>query len=388
MNGFLRRPVDPAFERKIPVRTPESVFTGRRTALLTIILCLSGLSTLLWAPAVQALPRYTAQYGQSCTLCHVNPTGGGMRSGYASQFLVPEEIAGRGWTEEEAAVFSPQISPNIALGVDLRTLVYQEEEGSGSTLSMQGDLYLDLTLSSGFTAYIEQTQDGAGEVFGVIRGGWLDGYLKAGRFVPDYGWQFADHQMFNRRYLLDPGGSSNPANLFRSGLEIGVSPGMLTATASVLGRSDGQGDNYAGRVMVQENLGPVYLGAGGSVLRQQFGADHHRAAGGFWYLSAGPVTWLGEIDETRQAGRLGKLVAHELTYRVQRGLDFRMIYNYQDPDRAVRDGTRQKYGAGVAYMPRPFFSLLAMANYWKTDPGPQVTEDSHHEGQLVIHFFY
>ena len=34
----------------------------------------------LTATPVQALPRYTAVYGQSCVLCHVNPTGGGMRS--------------------------------------------------------------------------------------------------------------------------------------------------------------------------------------------------------------------------------------------------------------------------------------------------------------------
>jgi hypothetical protein len=343
---------------------------------------------ILAASASHALPRYTAQYGQSCTLCHSNPTGGGMRSSYATQYLVPEEIAARGRADDGLPDFDPQINDNIAVGVDLRTLVFQEEEGSGSTLAMQGDFYLDFMLSSEFSAYVEQALDGAGEIYGIMRSTALEGYLKAGRFIPDYGWQFADHQMFNRRYLLDPQGSNNPASLFRSGLEVGVSPGPVTATASVLGRSESQGDNYTGRILLQQGVGPFNLGVGGSILRQQLIDQHHRAVGGFWYVVAGPVTWLGEIDEVKQEGRLGKLVVHEVTYQLQRGLDLRAIYNYHDPDRSLKNGTREKYGAGVAYMPRPYFSLLAMANYWKTDPGPQVTEDSHHEGQLVLHFFY
>ena len=37
-------------------------------------------------PALEAgaVPRYSARYEQNCMLCHVNPTGGGMRSSYAT----------------------------------------------------------------------------------------------------------------------------------------------------------------------------------------------------------------------------------------------------------------------------------------------------------------
>lgn len=336
----------------------------------------------------QALPRYSAEYGQNCTLCHVNPTGGGMRSAYATQFLIPEEIAANGWPEDEAALFSPQISPNIAVGTDLRTLIYQQEEGKGSILTMQGDLYLDLTLSSTYSAYIEQGLDGRGEVFGMIRNGWLDSYLKVGRFMPDFGWRFSDHQMFNRRYLLETQGTNTPSTLLSSGFEVGVSPGIVTATAALLGSNQNQGDNYAGRILLQESVGVLRFGVGGSVLRKQSVAGHHRAAGGIWYISAGPLTWLGEVDETRQEGRLGRLVTQEVTVGLRRGLDLRLAYNFQDPDRAIRNGSRQKYGAGFSYMPRPYFSVLAMGNYWKMNPGPLVSSNNNHEGQLVIHFSY
>lgn len=227
--------------RMIRMIVPGSCPTRRSRIGLARALPL--LALLLLAGEARALPRYSAQYGQNCTLCHVNPTGGGMRSLYASQYLVPEEIAARGWSEEEAANLSPQISPNITLGVDLRTLSYQLEEGDGTTFAMQGDFYLDIGLSSRYTAYVEQGISGSGEIFGMGRFAPLDGYLKAGRFLPDHGWRFADHQMFNRRYLLDRAGSESPATLYGSGFEVGISPGILTASAGLLGGGGRHGDN-------------------------------------------------------------------------------------------------------------------------------------------------
>lgn len=359
--------------------------SGDRLPLTTIL----GLAFMvLWAQNADALPRYTAQYGQNCNLCHVNPTGGGMRSQYASQYIVPEEIAARGWGDTEIENYSPQITPNIAVGVDLRTLIFQREGGTGSTFAMQGDFYLDVTLNPYFTAYVEQGLSTSGEIFGMGRTTWLDGYFKAGRFIPDYGWRFSDHQMFNRRYELESSGSDSPASLYGSGIEVGMSPGILTASASLLGGSQKNGDNYAARAMIQESLGELNFGVGGSLLRRQFADGHHRIAGGFWYLAYGPVTWLGEIDETSQPGVLGNLVSQELVYQVSRGYDVRLTYNFQDPDRAYKSGTRQEYGIGLSTMPAPFISILAMANYWDLDPGPAVTGDDYLEGQLMVHFFY
>jgi hypothetical protein len=336
----------------------------------------------------RALPRYTAQYGQSCTLCHVNPTGGGMRTQYASQYIVPEEIASRGWDEAEKENLSPQISPNITIGADLRTLTYQAEGGSGSSFAMQGDLYLDIGLGTSYLAYIEQGLSGSGEIFGMGRTGYLDGYFKAGRFVPDYGWRFADHQMFSRRYLLESAGSEDPASLYSSGFEVGISPGMLTASASLLDGRGSNGDSYAARAMVQETLGGLNWGVGASVLRREYIQGQHRAAGGFWYLGLGPVTWLGQVDETSRDGRLGNLVSQEVVTQIKRGLDLRFTYNFQDPDRSLKNGARHRYGAGVASMPRPFLSLLLMGNYWKTDQGELISGNDYYEGQFMVHFFY
>jgi len=343
---------------------------------------------LFMAPQASALPRYSAQYGQNCTLCHVNPTGGGMRTEYAAQYLVPEEIAATGWSEQEAEYLNSRIAPGITVGVDLRSLLYQQEGGSGSTIAMQGDLYLNLMLGGRFNATVEQGLNGSGEIFGTARFEMLDGYLKAGRFYPDYGWRFADHQMFNRRYLADGSGSDLPAAFLGQGFELGISPGGFSASASLLGGSRHNGDNYAARALYQKGLGDLNLGTGASLWRRQLTTGHRRAAGIFGYASLGPLTWLGEWDETHEGDVLGNLMAHELTCRVRRGYDLRATYNFHDPDRALESGVRHRFGGGLSAMPRPYFGYTVMANYWQVEEGSAVSDADRLEGEVMIHFFY
>jgi hypothetical protein len=347
-----------------------------------------ALAVLLTASGADALPRYTAQYGQSCVLCHANPTGGGMRSLYASQYIVPEELAARSGGVGNDGAFSPELNDHVTVGADLRTLVWQREEGVGSVFSMQGDVYLEARLDDEIAAYAEYGQSGGGEVFAHLRMLPGDGYVKAGRFFPDYGWRFADHQMFNRRFLLSEDGVDDPKVLLGQGVEAGVSPGPLTVTASVLDGQPELGENYAARALLQRGAGAVNVGAGASVLRRSTFDGHSRAVGAFWYVSAGPVTWLGEYDETRLQGRLGNLAAHEVTVRLRRGLDARVTYGFQDPNRAEYTGARQRYGAGLAYLPRPYLGLQAMVHRWDNDPGADVSDPDRYEGELMLHVFF
>jgi hypothetical protein len=165
-------------------------------------------------------------------------------------------------------------------------------------------------------------------------------------------------------------------------------------SGSALSGPASHGDNYAGRIFVRQEWAGLRLGVGASVLRQFDPEGQRRAVGGLWAISAGPVVWLGEADETRRPDganrerQRGNLVAQELTVRVARGWDARLTYGFQDPDRAEKTGVRHRYGAGTAYMPRPFFALQFMVNYWQTEPGPTVAEADVAEAELMLHFFY
>jgi len=346
-----------------------------------------------WTARVDALPRYAASYGQSCVLCHQNPTGGGLRTLYATQDLIPRELASRPWPD--AGAHNPQIAENLTIGVDLRTLAYQREGGDGEVFAMEGAFYAHVQLSVAASVYLEQGLSGRGEIFGLLYDLDHGVYLKAGRFIPDHGWRFADHQMFTRRFLWDRSGGDNPGFLYDSGLEVGGSKGeWIDFSASALSGRQSHGDNYAGRVLVRhEHLG-VRWGLGASVIRRRDAGGHRRAVAGFWYLSSGPFTWLGEVDETSRPDgsegqqRLGNLLAQELTVRLARGWELRGTYSFEDPNRAEKTGAVARAGAGFSYMPQPYFSVQLMANRWRVESGSDAAGRSYDEAELMIHFFY
>jgi hypothetical protein len=72
-----------------------------------------------------AVPRYSVRYEQNCMLCHVNPTGGGMRSAYATDQLVPKELAMSPKEPEVLAVLDTYLNKHVRIGADFRNQVAQ-----------------------------------------------------------------------------------------------------------------------------------------------------------------------------------------------------------------------------------------------------------------------
>jgi len=343
---------------------------------------------LLEPAAALATPRYSAQYGQKCNLCHINPTGGGMRTLYASQYLVPTEMAMMTTPDDGLEGIRPDLSEAVTVGVDLRTLLYEGEDGRGSVVPMQSDVYLHLQMNDSFAAAVEQGRGGTQEVYGLAYVLPADGYLKAGSFTPAYGWRFADHQQASRKYLLEPNGSDYPSQLNAAAVELGFHHGPLVLSSSLLGGTGGNGDSYAARVVLRHNPGPLNLALGASVLRRQQAATHRRAVAGFGYLALGPVTWLWQVDETGHDGRLGRLVSNELAVTVRQGFDLRAVYSFQDPDRALKNGSRSRYGAGFDTLITPFFGILAQVVRHEFETGVLVDEQDYTQTELVLHFLY
>ena len=98
------------------------------------------LGLLAGAPPARAVPRYAARYQQSCALCHHDPSGGGMRSAYAAQYLVPAELARHPTPAEDLQRLDPNIGRSLAIGFDLRTVHHYYDDGRtpGNFLQMQG----------------------------------------------------------------------------------------------------------------------------------------------------------------------------------------------------------------------------------------------------------
>lgn len=170
-----------------------------RVAVLACVLV--GFTLVACRPAL-AVPRYSARYEQGCFLCHVNPTGGGLRALYATQFLVPTEMSMRRYTQEQIADIQPQPSKNLTIGMDFRTIHHTADLKAvpyDNFLLMQGSVYLAFQVDPRFLAYVERTVSATGEVFGLGYVLPYKGYVKVGRFVPAYGWRFDDHTLFVRQ---------------------------------------------------------------------------------------------------------------------------------------------------------------------------------------------
>ena len=122
---------------------PRAVSGAQRRSVGVAVVLL-----VLWTAAddAMALPRYTARYGQDCRLCHVNPTGGGLRNAYATQYLIPAEIAS---------------SSGRAAASDADA---QDDGAEGTVFSMQGDVYLAVEAPGDVQIYAEHGQNGGGEL--------------------------------------------------------------------------------------------------------------------------------------------------------------------------------------------------------------------------------
>jgi len=361
---------------------------------------LTALLILLTVAAAQALPRYGARYGQKCLLCHVDPAGGGMRSAYASQYLIPDEMSLRRLDMEAMEGIDPALSETVSLGADLRTLYRYSPEGQrkagNNFFQMQGDLYLHIQADEKLALHVEQGLSGATEVYGLAFVLPAGGYVKAGRFAPAYGWRFADHRQFVRRYLgFAPPGHSDV------GLELGLFPGSnASLSLGVLNGAGGRlmdGDNrpaFALRAELRHALGALNLTLGASGYRDEEAAvgSVRQVAGPFASLAWGPLVWVGEWDWERRDEEDGEITAlaasQELAWQLRRGLDLRATWNFYDPDTARLTGSHRKIGLGCDLLASPFMGILAMLNHESYESGDAFAEEDHLQAELVLHFLY
>jgi len=330
---------------------------------MALVVGLAGANGLAAFQAA-ALPRYSARYEQKCGLCHVNPTGGGQRTAYASQKLVPEEIAWSKAKPELVAGIEPQIAKNILIGTDFREL-YLGSDLPGAQrdfFQMQGDVYLDFQLDRRVSLYFARGATDTRELFGLD---YLTPilYVKAGRFVPSYGWKFDDHTMYVRSEMgFSPPGNSDV------GVEVGTSPGRFEVQLGVVNGTRGSILDNDTRLATALNAGyRFHLGPFGGLAGVSGYDDPHRllafdAGGGHGYLTWGSITWVGQADLFRlaPAGGIvtrGFVTSHELTWLLRQGLELKGTYDFFDPDKDHATGAKTRWGGGVFVMPQSYLGL-------------------------------
>ncbi len=361
------------------------------------------LGTVCFTSSAGAEPRFTARFRQDCTLCHENPDGGGLRSLYASQFLVPTHLTMVHLSPEKLARIHPDVSPSVTVGTDIRTIWFgaPDTQPTHNFFQMEGAFYLEFAIDERISAHLDVDQSGSTEIFAL---GWVlpvNGWVKAGRFIPAFGWKFTDHKMFNRFYL----GFDQPYNT-DAGLEFGIRPPHTIVRFAVLNGEPGTNTLYdrnrdvawLGDVLYQLRLGSVGAGLGGSIYYNRneptgITGGRRTKGGTYGYFNWRRWSWLWEVDGTSlivtgSPSPSELITSHELSMQVGNGIDVYAVYDYLDPRLNHDTGTESRYGLGAEVRPYPFVGLEGAVYSYRFKTGPDVGGTNYTSGQVTVHLFY
>ena len=369
---------------------------GRWLAICVVAL---GLCPPWRARDAAAVPRYSARYEQNCLLCHVNPGGGGMRSAYATQDLIPKEIAMSPQRPEALAMIDAHLNKYLTFGTDMRELFVVSTRGAARAtpqgfFPMQGDFYLALQLDPKWTLFYDRGLGNMYEYFALAHVLPFSGYVKAGRFVPPYGWKFDDHTMYVRNDL----GFAPPFNT-DGGVEVGFAPKHGDLQVALVNGNRGSALDDDRRLAVSGNAsgrfkaGPLAAALGVAAYAHPGIPEDFNTAGLFGYLSGTKLTWVGEADLMRRQPYLhsavsGLVTSHELSVLLRQGVELKGTYDFFDPDRHLKTGSRSRVGAGVMVMPRPFLVTEFMFRKTHVTSGRVLTGADFYEAVFQLHLLY
>jgi hypothetical protein len=318
----------------------------------------------LGAAPAGAEPYLAVMEGKKCNVCHVNPTGGGLRNdygiAYAKMLLPAETVDGAldSWTG--------RVGDHGRIGGDLRAdWIRSTAPNTPTSQSFQLEqfrLYGDLTLiPDKLGIYIDEqvAPNGAQNEEAYVRYGTTTNgfYVKGGQFYLPFGWRLQDQSAFVREVT-----GINMATPDK-GVEIGYEKTAWSAQFDVTNgaTNTGSGSNYQITTQVVYTKAIWRVGIAGSSTKASLG--DRRVGGIFAGLKTGPIAWLAEgdivHDDSFPGGRTLAAGLLEGNWRILKGHNLKVTAEYYDPDRSVREDQQTRYSVVYEYTPLPFLQLRA-----------------------------
>jgi hypothetical protein len=339
-------------------------------------LAIIGLLATFAASTVKAEPYLAVQTGYKCVQCHVNPTGGGMRTQFGLVFA--ENVMPMNRLPEGAPVWLGQaIQDIVRVGGDLRTDYFDrstphERSQNGFQLE-QLRLYADVTLlPNKLGIYVDEqvAPDGATNMEAYVRlGSQSNFYMKAGQFYLPFGWRLQDQSSFVREFSFVS--MAAPDRGVEFGMERGKWSAQLDFTNGTAGlTSSGIQEAQGGRqavinVVRTESIWRV--GVSGLIRHSDLGNRNEAAL--YAGLRTGPVVWLTEADLIHQndlgtPGAPGPQTTTipafiEADWLIYRGNNLKLTYDYLDPQRRDNGNGQSRWSVVYELTPFPFVQLRA-----------------------------
>ncbi|MEO8307515.1 MAG: hypothetical protein ABI616_05695 [Pseudomonadota bacterium] len=317
-----------------------------------------------------AEPYFAVQMGLKCSACHVNPTGGGMRTTFGSlwgQTTLPANTL-----KMTEAPFTGEISRYLALGANLRADATVSDTPDTATINSfdlsSFRLYGELRAIPGrLSVYFDERLAPGGatneEAYVLYRSRDQRIYAKAGQMYLPYGIRLQD----NGAYIREQTGISflTPDR----GVEFGFDGAHWTAQLSISNGTAGGPEVDSGK---QWSLRSEYVQshwrAGASFNYNDFDEGSRRMQNLFGGIRTGPVSWLAEADyiveESQSARRETWATLLEANWLLRKGHNLKLTAEHLDPKGGITRDQQMRLSAVYEYTPLPFVQLRAgLRNY-------------------------
>jgi hypothetical protein len=347
----------------------------------------------LQAGAAHAEPYLAVQTGLKCGQCHVNPTGGGLRTPFGDVFA--QRVMPQGHLDTGADAWTGELNRFLSVGGDLRFEgEYETTPGNPSVDSFaleQARIYLNATvIPTRLAVYVdEQVAPGGAlnrEAYGMYWSASHEWYLKAGQLYLPFGLRLQDQTAFIQ--------TASGINMTTpdQGVEFGWEHNAWDAQFAVSNGTAGgpevdHGKQYSGQLIYVE---PQWrLGLGANFNDAALGTKSALAL--FGGIKTGPIAWLAQvelIDDKSIPDSGGRMLATllEADWLLAPGNNLKVTSEYLDPNRNVAQNEETRWSLVYELTPIQFLQLRAGFRY--SDGIPQ--DDSEHVKLyfLEVHGFF
>jgi hypothetical protein len=346
---------------------------------------------VLFAPGAAAEPYLAVREGHKCVVCHVNPSGGGMRSAFGS-FYGMSTLPASAADATALGEWADLAQGRLALGANYRTTAsyvdVPEADGQSAFSSQDLRAYLAANVvRDRLLLYVDQSLTPTAlnrEAYARLwSGSW---YLKAGRMYLPYGLRLQDDSAFIRRV---PGiNFTAPDN----GVEAGFESGAWSTQLAVSNGSGGGPEQDTGK---QESLRIEYVRPdwrlGASANFNDSSAGQRRMANVFGGLRTGSVAWLAEadyiVDDGFATGERRLLTGLlEGNWGFARGHNLKVTGEFFDPDMALAEDEQTRHSLLWEYTPISFLQLR-VGGRW-SDGIPQNALQNQRQALVELHAFF
>lgn len=364
-------------------------------------LFLHGLILALCCIALRAHaePYLAVQMGLKCGQCHVNPTGGGLRTSYGDVFaqtLMPHDHVDTG-----TDIWTGDITKFLRVGGDMRfdgTVTAVPNTKTINTFSLnQARVYVEANvIPERLLVYVDEQVAPNGalnrEAYGIYWSKDHDWYIKGGQMYLPFGWRLQDQTAF----ILTTSGinMTTPDQGVELGWEKGHWDAQLAVSNGTGGGASSTGDNgkqYSGQLIWVESIWRV--GAAANFNNKAVG--NRSAFALFAGLRTGPIEWLAQgelIDDksitegTTLTGPRQAATLVEGNWAISRGNNLKITGEYYDPDRHVANDSQTRWSAVYEWTPIQFVQLRGGARI--QDGIPQINTQHTKLYFVELHGFF